>query len=255
MLINYFINSKQDDHDRNGSNKKCFLFDNYVLLYGSCKEEELKKLIQIGNSLEQKGVAILPTLEYKIDVPPNELGYARGYFLQKRAQGKELYNSKMSEDEYKKRLNEVSKMSSEQMDKFVSDWLAISEAGLMIDPSKCGNFFYSDGKISFIDLNLSKRSQSLGEKFSEISNVLFGLGLKSKYKTDGNDFMKILENTSKSFLKKGLSLNEIKAITSKYSNFMDESKINSVMDNLSKEKTKNVSLIGSFAQQRKISGR
>lgn len=235
MTIDDFINSKQGNHDRNGSNKECFLFENHVLLYGSCKEEELKKVIQITNSLEQKGVAILPTLEYKIDSAPNELGYARGYFLQKRAQGKELYSSKMSEDEYKKRLNEVSKMSTEQMDKFVSDWLTISEAGLMIDPSKCGNFFYSDGKISFIDLNLAKRSKSLGEKFSEVSNVLFGLGLKSKYKTDGNDFMKILENVSKSFLKKGLSLSEIKAITSKYSYFMDKDKIDSVINDLSKE--------------------
>ena len=252
MLINSFINSKQDNHDRNGSNKKCFLFDDYVLLYGSCKEEELKQLIQIGNSLEQKGVAILPTLEYKIVSEPDG-GYAKGYFLQKRAQGSELYNKKMSEEEYKKRLHEVSQMSTEQMDKFVSDWLAISEAGLMIDPSKCENFFYFDGKISFIDLNLTKESKSLGENFSRVSNVLFGLGLKTKYKTDGNDFMNILKKVSLSFLKKGMALSDIKTITSKYTYFMDENKINSVMNDLSKEQSKDVSLI--HAQQDRISER
>lgn len=254
-MIDYFINLKQNNYNGNGSNKKCFIFENYVLLYGSCKEEELKKLIKIGRGLEQKGVAILPTLEYKIDVPQNELGYTKGYFLQKRAEGKELYNTKMSEEEYKERLNEISCLSTEQMDKFISDWLAISEAGLVIDPSKCENFFYADGKISFIDLNLSCRSKSLGEEFSEVSGVLFGLGLKSKYKTDGNDFVRILENVSRTFLKKGLSFSDIKTITSKYTYFIDEDKINAVMDNLSKEKTKDVSLMGAFAQQRKISGR
>ena len=249
-MINYFINSRQDDHD---SNKKCFLFDDHVLLYGSCKEEELKQLIQIGHSLERKGVSILPTLEYKIVSEPNELGYAMGYFLQKRAPGEELYSRKISEVEYRKRLNEVSQMSTEQMDKFVSDWLAISEAGLMIDPSKCGNFFYSDGKISFIDLNLAKGSKSLGEKFSEVSNVLFGLHLKTKYKTDGNDFMNILKKVSRSFLKKGMALSDIKTVTSKYTYFMDENKINSVMNDLSKEQSKDVSLI--HAQQGRISER
>jgi len=255
MLINDFINLRQDDYNSGGSNKKCFLFEDYVLLYGSCKEEELKKLIQISNALEQTGVYILPTIEYKIDSQPNELGYTKGYFLQKRAEGEELYDSKMSEETYRKRLNEIAHMSSEQMDKFVSDWITISDAGLMIDPSKCGNFFYSDGKISFIDLNLSHRSKSLGESFSEVSNVLFGLGLKSKYKTDGNDFCNILKNVSRSFLKKGLPLSEIQNITSKYSYFMDENQINSVMTDLSKEQSKNSSLMSSFAWQRKMSGR
>lgn len=235
MTIDDFINSKQGNHDRNGSNKECFLFENHVLLYGSCKEEELKKVIQITNSLEQKGVAILPTLEYKIDSAPNELGYTKGYFLQKRAQGEELYHSKMTEDEYRKRLSEISQMSSNQMDKFISDWLAISEAGLAVDPSKCGNFFYSNGRMSFIDLNLSRKSKSLSEHFSNISNVLFGLRLKTQYKTDGNDFMKIIKNVSHSFLKRGLSLSEIQSITSKYSYFMDKDKIDSVINDLSKE--------------------
>ena len=241
-MIEDFISSKQGNHDRNGSNKECFLFENHVLLYGSCKEEEIKKVIQISNSLEQKGVAILPTLEYKIDSAPNELGYTKGYFLQKRAQGDELYRREMSEAEYKKRLNEISDMSTEQMDKFISDWLAILDDGLAIDPSKCGNFFYSNGKISFIDLNLSRKSKSLANSFSEASNVLFGLGLKSKYKTDGNDFMKIIKKVSHSFLKRGLAFNDIQSIISGYNYFIDKDKINSFIDDLSKEISSTTSL-------------
>ena len=255
MLIDDFINAKRDNHGGNGSNKKCYLFDDYVLLYGGCKEAELKSLVQISNSLEEKGVSLISTKEYKIVSEPNELGYTRGYFLQKRAQGTELYNNNMSEEEYKKRINEVAQMSTDQMDKFVSDWLTISEAGLMIDPSKCGNFFYDDGKISFIDLNLASRPQSLEDQFYEVSNVLFGLGLKSKYKTDGTDFMKILENVSSSFLKKGLSLDSIKSISSKYTYFLDKSKIGLVMDNLSKEQSKNSLLTRDLALQCKIAGR
>ena len=255
MLIDELINSKQDDHDRNGSNKKCYLFDDYVLLYGSCKEEELKRLIQISNSLEEQGIPVLPTIEYRIVSEPNNLGYTKGYFLQKRAQGTELYNYKMSEDEYKKRLNEVAQMSVQQMDKFISDWSAISDAGLMVDPSKCGNFFYDDGKISFIDLNLASRPQSMEEQFYEVSNVLFGLGLKSKYETDGNDFMKILENVSGSFLKKGMSLDAIKSVAFKYTYFMDKSKIGLVVDNLAKEQSKNNMLTNDLVLHRKTSER
>lgn len=256
MFINYFIKkAEQNTSDKGGGNKKCFLVDDYALLYGSYKEEELKKQIQIGKSLEQQDVNILPTLEYKTDTEPNVLGYVKGYSLQRRAQGEELYNSKMSEDEYKKRLSTVANMSTQQMDKFASDWIAISEAGLMIDPSKCENFFYSDGKISFIDLNVWNNRPSLDEHFLNMSQVLFGLGLKSKYKADENDFAKILTNVSRSFLKKGLPLEDIQKVSSKYTYFMSEGTINSVMNTLSKETSKDTSLIYAMAQKSGISGR
>jgi hypothetical protein len=255
IMINDFINSQQTNLNKNGSNKECFLFEDYVLLYGSCKEEELKKLIETSTFLEKKGVAILPTLAYKIVSPPNQLGYTKGYFLQKRAKGTELYNSKMSETEYKKRLNEIAHMSPAQIDLFVSDWLSISEAGLLIDPSKCENFFYSNGRISFIDLNISTHDQPLGVKFAEITNVLLGLGLKSKYKADENNHATILKNVSCSFLKRGLPLTEIQNNILEYDYFMNKDTMNRVITDLAEKQSRNNSLMTGFISKNKVSGR
>ena len=254
-MINDLINSRQTTHNKNGNNKKCYLFEDYVLLYGSYKEEELKQLIQMSNSLEKRGVAILPTLEYKIVSPPNPLGYAKGYFLQKRAKGTELYHSQMSSEEYQERLNEIAHMSPPQIDLFVSDWLSISEAGLLIDPSKCENFFYSNGRISFIDLNISTHDQPLGEKFAEITNVLLGLGLKSKYKADENNHATILKNVSCSFLKRGLPLTEIQNNILKYDYFMNKDTMNRVITDLAEKQSRNNSLMTGFISKNKVSGR
>ena len=88
-----------------------------------------------------------------------------------------------------------------------------------------------------------------------MSQVLFGLGLKSKYKADENDFAKILTNVSRSFLKKGLPLEDIQKVSSQYTYFMSEGTINSVMNTLSKETSKDTSLTYAMAQKSGMSGR
>ena len=236
MSIDTLIQSSTKDPEKGGNNKKCFLFDEYVLLYGSFKENELKQLIQITQALARNGIAILPTLEYKVTEPPNELGYVRGYSLQQRAKGTELYEINTSEKEYQTRLKEIAEMSTTQMDKFVSDWWSITEAGLMIDPSKCSNFFYSNGQISFIDLNLLHGTKSLQECFLEASNILFGLHLKTKYKPDKTAVVQILQNLSRAFIKNGLSIDDIQTIISKYNYFLSQAQINSVIKNFKQDK-------------------
>ena len=237
MLIDKFITTEKNT-TKGGSNKKCFLFDEYALLYGSFKEEELQKVIKISNVLEQKGVAILSTLEYKVDVPPNELGYARGYSLQRRASGDELYRRGMTEEEYTARLKEIVKMDPEKLDKFISDWLAITEAGLRVDPSKCENFFYSEGKISFIDLGLRRKPVPLQISFDESTHVLMGLGLRNGDK-DADDLMQICKNVARIFLKKGLAINDIHETMSKYHILNTEEKINRVIEDLKQENFQN----------------
>ena len=36
--------------------KKCFIFDEYVLLYGYFREEKLKKEMSISNNLKKRGI-------------------------------------------------------------------------------------------------------------------------------------------------------------------------------------------------------
>ncbi|MGN0929284.1 MAG: hypothetical protein ACI4N3_01450 [Alphaproteobacteria bacterium] len=230
MLIDKFIEfSKQMDNHLYGGNKKCFLFDEYALLVSSSfvdlktvdlYEEKLKKEIQIINKLENDGVSVIPPLEYKIDASTidRDEGDCSIYCLQKRAKGEELYNSKMSIDEYETRLKEVSNMSSENLNKFISDWIAINNAGISVDPSKCGNFFLSDGKISFIDLNFNEsffvdeyKEKRMKVLFMESYVVLTGAGLKFKYDKEGKketkyyDYIRmIFNNLLDTFMEKGI---------------------------------------------------
>ena len=236
MLIDRFINSASKKPDKNGTNKKCFLFKDYALLYGFFKEERLNQIIQISSELKDKGVFILPTLEYKVDIPSDKLGKSKGFLLQQRAEGEELYHRGMSAPEYRKRLKEIAQLDHHKLDKFIDDWLSITASGLRVDPSRCENFFYLNGKISFVDLNLQRRPVSFKRCFFEICRILTGLELKSKYKTNGDDLPKIITKVSSSFLKRGLELAEIQEVISMYSYFMDKQQIDSIICRLGKEK-------------------
>lgn len=237
MLIDSFINSKKDNLRPGGSNKTCFIFDEYVLLYGSFKEEDLKKEIIISNKLKQNGISILPTLEYKIVIPANENGYAKGYILQPRAKGDWLYNRNMKDEDYKKRLKQISNMEYTKLDKFISDWLNIVEAGLQVDPSKGENFFYSDDGICFIDLNLRQGSRPLKITFLEVVSVLTGLGLVSTVTDDV--CVKIIKNVARSFSKRGLSANDIHEVLSSHDyllgNYTNKKQIDSIIKSFTKE--------------------
>jgi len=236
MLIERFINSKKDNVQPGGGNKKCYLFDEYALLYGAFKEEELKKQIIISNNLNKKGVAIIPTLEYQIDIPAGETGYARGYMLQPRAPGNCLYVRQMPDKDYKTRLKQIANMEYDILDKFISDWLAIIDAGLQVDPSKCENFFFTDTGISFIDLNLQSRRPSLKTIFLEIVSVLTGLGLVKTAATD--DCVQIVKKVANSFLSRGLSIHEIQDALSSHMYLLganaNQQHLDSVIESLAK---------------------
>lgn len=238
MLIDKFIQSETLNQKSGGSNKKCWLFDEYALLYGSFKEDEIKQVSQISNRLESEGVFILPTIEYKIDTPPNMFGYVKGYSLQKRARGRDLYQQKMTQDEYMHQLQAVASMTPRQTEKFVSDWLKIEKAGLMIDPSKCENFFYDNGNISFIDLNLSKKPTPIKTSFLYSFGVLTGLGLRFKYKSDEANLhmVKIAKTLAQSFVKRGMSIDEARAVLSGNSGLPNKKDVEQVIGFLTAQK-------------------
>lgn len=238
MRIDDLITSITEDPKKRGTNKKCFLLGDYVLLYGSFKETEMKCLMDRTQALAGQGIAVVPTLEYRVDIPSNALGYARGWMLQPKARGAELYRRGMDEAEYADRLREIAEMAPEQTDRFAADWMAITRAGLRIDPSRCENFFYKNGRIEFIDLNLPKRSVEPKMSFAEATNVLMGLGLKSpKY---GDVLARIVKNVSRSFLKQGVAANDIRDVVSGYDYLLGEERVVSIIRDLTPAKTQNV---------------
>ena len=220
---------------KSGGNKKVRVFDDYVLLAGGFKEDEIQQLIKITNELKERGVAVVPTLEYKIVYPPNELGYARGYMLQPRAAGTEIYDSNMSDADYHKRLHDIANMDSQKIDKFVSDWIAIEKAGLMVDPSKVSNFFYSDAGISFIDLSVANRPQPLENYFRYACGVLANWFEKFSTPSEINDTLQIIKNVAVCFVRHGLGISEIINVLSRR-NSLSKAQIYSIADSLTKEK-------------------
>ncbi len=240
MLIDKFIELrfKNDTPLKKGGNKKVRVFDDYVLLAGGFKEDEIKKVILITNVLKDKGIAVVPTLEYKIVYPPNELGYARGYILQPRAKGTEIYNSEMSEEEYEKRLRDIANMDIKKIDRFVSDWLAIENAGLIIDPSKTTNFFYSEEGISFIDLNVKEsKNEPLKVYFLYTCGILTDYLRKLSSEKLAEYIIQIIKKVALCFMQRGLEIKEITEVISsrRLNNSLNKTQIYSVIEFLTKK--------------------
>ena len=170
-LIDHYISqiSKDTSVDKMGGTHSCFLFPQYALLKGVYIKDCLDVLIQKTKDLKEQGVSVVPTIEYKIDkTHPDFPNMFRGYVLQRKAKGTELYSgsyAKQSPEEYINRIDELSKQPQKFFDKYVSDWMKICQSGLQIDPSKSANFFYSADGISFIDLGVSRDSKSLENAF------------------------------------------------------------------------------------------
>ena len=58
--------AERQETNAHGSNKQCFLIDDYALLRQKFTTEEIDKTMQICEQLESKGVKVARTLDYKI---------------------------------------------------------------------------------------------------------------------------------------------------------------------------------------------
>lgn len=206
-MIKKVTNNQNSDSNRNGSNKKCYIADGYVLLEGRFKEEILKKQMIAEAKLKEEGYPIHPTLAYTIVEEPNAGGYTKGYTLQPQAKGSELFNKNMTTEEYHTRLNEIANLGPKKLEKFVSDYIAIASGNILLDPSKSENFFYTKDGISFIDLNYidQPRPHDLDGYFGELSTILTGCYLPFKHKTPDEKLLPVLKTLSHIFLEKGLN--------------------------------------------------
>ena len=159
-----------------GSNKKCFLIGDYALLKQSFTTEEIDAIMRITEALEEKGVSVARTLDYKVinqslqnwNADRNVL-VSEGYVLQQRAQGTPLLDRTNWNDEnqsyqldYLRQIDSISREDQDFFDSFVNGWLEIQKSGIRIDPSKPGNFIYEQGKgITFIDLGLADKETDM----------------------------------------------------------------------------------------------
>lgn len=209
-----------------GENKKCFIIDNYALLRSSYvySQERMETLIRVGRELKEKGINLVRVLAYKIiegDVP---------YILQEKARGEALHNKVKREDvtgdrlpiEQQKHLERLQSLAEERQeiyDKFLSDWLAIQEAGIRIDASNPDNFFYEKGEgISFIDLDGlidTENKPTLETTFFEMLVALTAktkhdvLGVDNEYKYKLNSILpKICAKVAKTMEKQGMQIED-----------------------------------------------
>ena len=218
LIDTYISQISQKEHaDRQGSTHHCYFFDDYALLKGAFYESAIKFVIEKSKELNSKGVAVVPTLEYKKvrDIPNS---FFLGFVLQQKAKGTELYKtsfSRQSSNEYYSKIKDLSDKPQRFFDKFASDWMAICKSGLQIDPSKSSNFFYTPEGISFIDLCKVNKPKHQEYAFGEAAIVLFNGG--SYYHFTKHDQHKIILNKLvHAFSRQGESMEKMKIMAQRH---------------------------------------
>lgn len=163
-----------------GGNSKAYIFGDYVVLKtgnislgdvsDGIKEPPFDRIIEKLHALKNSGVNVVPVLGYICNgmCDFGESAYGEGFVFQPRAKGSELWERNKMPSRYSEikkeeatylfdRASLLANASQQQFDKWVSDYKAITDAGIMIDPSKKENFFYDEEEgFSFIDLNFER---------------------------------------------------------------------------------------------------
>ena len=172
---------------KRGIDRHAYLFDDYAVLSTNriklrnvtTRDEDLcyfDELIETLLNVYRQGISVVPILGYCYD--PDSIN-GTGYIFQKRAKGRELFNdailakfqiwaqsqlenihlqsnlNKTEEIEYLlSRTYEISQISQDHFDKFVSDMICILEKDILIDSFGKSNFFYDEDEgFQFIDLD------------------------------------------------------------------------------------------------------
>lgn len=171
LLIDFLIkNASAKGCDARGGNSECFIFGDHALIKGKFNSDKLDELMKRVSEAKKEGINAVSVLGYKLD-ESGEKNYNPGWVLQERAKGQVLHervdtrflnNATPEEkaeylnifaDNYKKRIEELTSVPKEHIDKFLTDWMKLLDLGIRMDPSKVDNFFYDkENGFSFIDL-------------------------------------------------------------------------------------------------------
>jgi len=195
------------------SDKKCTVYkDKYVLLHKSfdVKDDQIDNYIKRIKDINEKEINTPLILDYYV-VSKKENGYSDYIILEERAPGrnldaesifinlKEKYDfSEVSSiylnalDDY---INEIIKRAyapDEMYEKFVSDYYAIINCGLMVDPKPLNFYFDSDKGFTFIDIN-SGGKDDISYLPRYFLGAVLGYGVPNIY----------IENINSKFIDKG----------------------------------------------------
>ena len=187
--------ANEKESNAHGSNKKCFLIDDYALLQQMFTVDEITKIMEITEKLEKNGISVARTLDYQVNKQEvrdwntdKNVQVSEGYVLQQRAKGNPLLDrtnwsdkDKRYQIDYLNQITMISKESQIFFNQFIRDWIEISNNGMRIDPSKPGNFIYDENKgITFIDLGLSEKEVDMSMTLYEQLAVILNLNAYNK---------------------------------------------------------------------------
>jgi len=156
-------------YTKNGAFSKCHIYENYAILNSNniFDAQEFKDIISTLNDLKIKGVSVARILGYAITETNQKNNRSNGYIVQEKAKGNELLycknvpipistspsNTKSNRDyviEYCKLLRTI---PQKHFDKYLSDYKAICDAKIKIDPLLTNLFYDKKDGFTFIDLN------------------------------------------------------------------------------------------------------
>lgn len=179
-----------NNYDGRGTSSKCYLVDEYALLYGSIELETAEYRKQLIDSYISQGINIARILEYQVDSNAerrqynDNSTYQDGWTLQQRAKGKELYDRwEINVDinnidsitsqyyqyltkvrEYLIRVKQFAATPQEHFNKFIKDYAFLIKSPLLVDPSKPTNFFY-DAQVGFTFIDLNLKAKNINKEF------------------------------------------------------------------------------------------
>ena len=213
MIEKYIKLSKNMQPHKSGSNSKCYVFDDVVLLVTPYPSDSKKMGIKKEklDILKNNGVNVCRVLDYALDETIE-------YELQERAKGEELYYYRLAytslgQAKYLKMLDSISNQDINFFIKFLEDWRKILQLGFDVDPSKSTNFFYDGKSICFIDLNLTNNYEDRIRYMAiEGAVVLRGGGLLWQAKDvhqEANEKVKVIyQKYGKALLELGKNIDE-----------------------------------------------
>lgn len=164
--------------EKSGVNSRVYLTTEYAVLYlenmkvrnVTVPDSNLDFLEQLANDLMKlyrQGTRVIPILGFCCD---EESG--RGYIIEPRAKGEELYHDEIMEKYYLRddrvyqqgdrgeqeyilaRTHFISQIPQEHFDRLMEDMIALLDSDILIDFMGKSNFFYDKAEgFAFIDLN------------------------------------------------------------------------------------------------------
>lgn len=157
------------------NNKKCMVYDdNYVLLFKSfsIKDDEIDEYIQKIKLLQEQGINTPLILDY-YQVNKGYYGYSKYVILEERAKGTNLNSNSnyLSVKQNNVNFDEIStnylkdldfyldeienraNASIDMYEKFINDYLSITNNNMQIDPKPLNFYFDKEEGFTFIDIN------------------------------------------------------------------------------------------------------